>query len=203
MHPRIAPEGSNRTPGRHHLELLKTELLQSLFNTICELLNFRFPKADAGDQSHWGKWESCARYMAHVESVKAHFESISIRVKSENGTLNVAEVFLDLIQNSAWYQYEIGNYQECLDLSLFGTQDVCLTRVCSTRSNTWRFFERLSWNYRETAQLISPACTVTENYSSCHISVSYICNISECYCTYVATYFRQRMRRIHVVRREY
>ncbi len=118
LHPKVSSDA-----GRPRLELLEMDALQRLVGVVCKLLDYRFPRADVGGQSHWGKWETCARYMAHVESAKRHYEEFNKRPRPRNAAVNKIPVppeLTKLVQNSSWYQYELGDYDKCLELAHFG-----------------------------------------------------------------------------------
>ncbi|KAJ4263560.1 hypothetical protein NW762_006379 [Fusarium torreyae] len=120
LHPKISSEREDRTRGRPQLGQLDLPAIKGFIDTVCKLLDYRFPRADKGDQTHWGKWKTCAMYMPHVESVVRHFGSLEKRLKAEGARWELCQELQDLVQNSAWYQYELGDYHKCLELVHFG-----------------------------------------------------------------------------------
>ncbi|KAI1130212.1 hypothetical protein F5Y10DRAFT_263299 [Nemania abortiva] len=85
---------------------------QEQFDTVCKVLNSRYPKSDVS-MSHWGRWEICARYFPHVLSVAHIYEA---QARTTDSKLVMSNELSRVIRNCAWYQYECGNHKECLEL---------------------------------------------------------------------------------------
>lgn len=89
----------------------KAQAMQSAFSTAAVLLHQRFPRC-GGTATFWGRWEQCSVYCPHVLSLAKRFETQAARknkLRADKGTI---KLFIDC----AWYLYEIGEFNDCLDL---------------------------------------------------------------------------------------
>lgn len=54
--------------------------------------------------------------MPHIDSMKGHFEDLAKRSISEKSKLETPDELLKILNDSSWYQYELGNHKRCLEL---------------------------------------------------------------------------------------
>ncbi|KAI1274074.1 hypothetical protein F5Y07DRAFT_374427 [Xylaria sp. FL0933] len=82
--------------------------LQKPFDAVCSLVLRLYPKVP-GSTSHAGKWDECNKILTHAISIIDSYEQ-SQRMKRK---LMHNDDFLQLLQHTTWFLWEIGDYREC------------------------------------------------------------------------------------------
>ncbi|KAJ8132079.1 hypothetical protein O1611_g1539 [Lasiodiplodia mahajangana] len=82
--------------------------LQEPFNAVCSLVFRLYPKVP-GSTSHAGKWAECNKILTHAVSIIDGYDQ-SQRMKKK---LILNDDFLQLLQHTTWFLWEIGDYSEC------------------------------------------------------------------------------------------
>ncbi|KAI0811588.1 P-loop containing nucleoside triphosphate hydrolase protein [Xylaria sp. FL0064] len=82
--------------------------LQKPFDAVCSLVLRLCPKVP-GSTSHAGKWDECNKILTHAVSIIDSYDQ-SQRMKRK---LMHNDDFLQLLQHTTWFLWEIGDYREC------------------------------------------------------------------------------------------
>ncbi|PVH79053.1 hypothetical protein DL98DRAFT_633450 [Cadophora sp. DSE1049] len=88
--------------------------LQDTFHVASFLLHERFPPRLL-NQTLYHQWNLCSQYIHHVVYMSKAFSALC-----KPGLLTASHESIDLLDNAAWYLYEIGDYDTCGSLTTTG-----------------------------------------------------------------------------------
>ncbi|KAH8704216.1 hypothetical protein BGW36DRAFT_458327 [Talaromyces proteolyticus] len=148
--------------------------LHDIFTAAVVLVNAQFPKM-GGPHSFFGRWHECAEVSPHVLSIVDYYES-DPEVKK---VFRANDDFVELLKNCAWYQYEIGEFDESLRLSELACE-FCEDKFSPFFSQLYNnigcvYYER---NYLEKCREYWPKCLEirAQTMAPDDIEISNICN---------------------------